>query len=787
MSSQSYKEILSHPNKQLKAHLKNVGRIAQKFACDIPLKILDKAIFKDVGYIIGAYHDVGKATPFFQEYLKEKDPDKKARLKNQPEAKHSLISAVATYFAVKECLKEKELNDKFLNFLPIASFLAVRRHHTDLSSATDDIRLGDEDVLKKQLQNLYHEYLSFLPYWDVVYENLKKLLNDRKNFKWPLQKIGFTRLLNESEGVEFYILHHLLYSLLLDADKHEAVISGCQERQNISEEMIEIYRKEKGFHQPQKQIDILRNEIYQIVLDEVDNLDPNQDRILSLSAPTGSGKTLTSLAFAIKLRERINKETGYSPRIIYCLPFLSIIDQNAQVIEKVFEASIRKTPTSEYFLIHHHLSDYTYRSEDTEYGAEESEILVEGWDSEIIITTFVQFFHTLFSNRNRAIRKFHKIAGSIVILDEIQSFPHEYWLLFRETAKAMQNYLGTYFILSTATQPAIFENTKELLVNKEKYFKSFKRSKVNINIHTPKTVSGLVKELIESLTKNPKSILVVLNTIQSAENLFKEVKQPLRDAGYKVYFLSSHVTPYERLHRINEIKKAHNKKVIVSTQLIEAGVDIDLEKVIRDFGPMDSIIQVSGRANRNKYLNLGEIEIIILRDERNQRYLYSYIYDQVLIDNTKRILEPFKEVSEDDFLVLANQYYKEILKTTSDDTSREYLEAIKILNYEKIGEFQLIEEGFEKVDIFVELNGEAEDVWKRYQQIIKITDLWERRRRFLEIRKEFYQFVISVSVSKAKENLPPEVSGIRFISKSQLNEFYDLETGFKTKSETFIW
>jgi CRISPR-associated endonuclease/helicase Cas3 len=469
------------------------------------------------------------------------------------------------------------------------------------------------------------------------------------------------------------------------------------------------------------------------------------------------------------------------------LPFLSIIDQNAHVIEEVFKTSIGEAPTSDLFLIHHHLSDYTYKAKDTEYTTDESEILVEGWDSEIIITTFVQLFHTLFSNKNRAIRKFHKTAGSIIILDEIQSLPHEYWMLFREIAKAMSKYLGTYFILSTATQPAIFEKTKELLINGEKYFNSLKRTRVKIKIDPPKTTSEFAKELIQSLIENPKSILLVLNTIKSAEELFREVKQPLKDAGYKVYFLSSHVTPYERLERIEQIKKSRDKKVIISTQLVEAGVDIDLEKVIRDFGPMDSINQVAGRANRNYNLDFGEVEVIRLKDEKNQRYLHSYIYDPVLISNTEEILKNEKEIGEDNFLNLTTQYFKSILETTSDDLSQEYINAIRMLDYEKIGEFQLIKEKGEKVDIFVELNDEASDVWNRYQQIVKITDLRERKRQFLGIRGKFYQYVISVLVYKAKENLPPEVSGIRFISKAQLNEFYDLETGFKLEGESFIW
>jgi CRISPR-associated endonuclease/helicase Cas3 len=397
------------------------------------------------------YHDLGKATPFFQEYIREKDPVRKLRLKNKDETKHSLISAVAAYFAVEEDLKNEGFTSEFSSFLPIASFISVRRHHTNLQAVIEDLKLESGEVLKKQVDNLYHEYLSFLPYWSIVYEKLKTLPG-----VWLLRKRSLVQCLKKPRGVLPYLIQHLLYSLLLDADKHQATIGNLIERKPLPTDMVENYKKTKS----QKGINVIRNEIYQKVVSRVEALNLDQDHIMSLSAPTGSGKTLTALAFAIQLRDRITREKKYIPRIIYSLPFLSIIDQNAKEIQKVFKAGIGKEPTSDLFLIHHHLSDYTYREEDTEYGTDKSEILIEGWDSEIIITTFVQLFHTLFTNRNRAIRKFNKLAGSIVILDEVQSFPHKYWLLFRETAEAMGRCFNTYFILSTATQPAIFDNPR---------------------------------------------------------------------------------------------------------------------------------------------------------------------------------------------------------------------------------------------------------------------------------------------------------------------------------------
>lgn len=777
-----YDEIWSHPDKSLKEHLIKTGELARLSIKAIPLALpIEKRILVDVVRLIGLYHDIGKATPFFQEYLREKNDDKKARFKNMPETRHSLISAIATYFVIEEYLKKVHFNNEFTSFLPIVSFLTVRRHHGNLQSATEDLRLDIEETLKKQVKNLYHEYFSFIPYWDTVSQ---KLRNFSEN--WPLRKYSLAHWLKRNGGILPYLIQHLLYSLLLDADKHEVTVGSHLERKPLVVDMVENYRKQRGFDNTRRKIDILRNKVYQEVLHQIEALNLDRDRIFSLTAPTGLGKTLTSLAFALKLRSRIINEKKYCPRLIYCLPFLSIIDQNAKEIEKVFKYEIGKNPTSDLFLIHHHLSDYTYIEEDTEYGSDKSEILIEGWDSEIIITTFVQLFHTLFSNRNRAIRKLHKIAGGIVILDEIQSFPHKYWLLFRKMAEAMQKYLGTYFLLSTATQPAIFKNTRELLTNNEKYFKSCKRTQIIIKTALPKTTIELADELIKNASSNLKSTLVVLNTISSAEKLFKAMKKPLEQLGYKIYFLSSHVTPYERFMRIKKIKEPNHKKFVISTQLVEAGVDIDLERVIRDFGPMDSINQVAGRANRNWNISLGKIEIFLLQDEKNQRFCYSYIYDPVLIDNTERILKSYSIVDEENFLALANQYYKQLLNAISDDTSQEYLEAIKVLDYEKISRFRLIEEKGEKVDVFVELNDEATDIWNQYQEAMQIADPRKRKQRFLEVRGEFYNYVISISLPKVKENLPPEVSGFRFISKFQLDEFYDIETGFKSKSEVSI-
>jgi len=351
----------------------------------------------------------------------------------------------------------------------------------------------------------------------------------------------------------------------------------------------------------------------------------------------------------------------------------------------------------------------------------------------------------------------------------------------------MGKYLNTYFVLSTATQPAIFDFSKELLVEKEKYFKAFRRTQIEIGITTPRAVSQFVEEFIEEQKRSPKNTLVIFNTVNCAEEFYRLLKKELQNTEFEIFYLSSHVVPIERLRRIRKIKQTKQRKIVVSTQLVEAGIDIDLERVIRDLAPLDSIIQAAGRGNREFKLNLGEIDIILLKDEKTGRYFYSYIYDPLLIDVTKRIIKPFSVVSEDKLLELCENYYCQLRNEISCNISAEYLEAIKTLNYSKIGKFELIEERGEKIDIFVELDDEATRVWESYQEVVKTKDFLERRKGFLKIRGDFYQYVISVLLSKAEANLPPEVLGIRFISKTQLQEFYDHETGFKINPGILVW
>jgi CRISPR-associated endonuclease/helicase Cas3 len=418
-------------------------------------------------------------------------------------------------------------------------------------------------------------------------------------------------------------------------------------------------------------------------------------------------------------------------------------------------------------------------------------LLLEGWNAEIIVTTFWQYFYTLFSNRNKLLRKFNKLANSIIILDEVQAVPHQYWQLIHDATKMLCENFNSYVIFVTATEPLIFDETigeiKEITQNKEEYFRGLDRIELIPRIETALTLEEFKVLLEKDLTGNPKKdFLIVLNTISSANNVYHFIRD-LELENTEEFFLSTNVIPKERLERIRKIKGSSEKdaneplrkrKVIVSTQLIEAGVDIDADIVYRDFAPMDSINQVAGRCNRNSAkADKGTVSIFILKDDRKE--FYKYIYDPFLMSKTLDILKPIKgSIRESAILELNKKYFKAVKRGMGDEKSKENLACLSQLSFQDLSKkFKLIEEDYPKVNVFVELDKNAAEIWKKYQGLQIEKDFKERIRKKLEIRKDFNEYVISAP-EKYAHNLVAEDSDMGYISIDELPNYYDKETGF---------
>jgi CRISPR-associated endonuclease/helicase Cas3 len=771
-----FSNLYSHPGIPLEDHLIGVAELSDLFLSEKPSEIRKR--LNSICRIIALTHDIGKATKYFQDYLNADDKEKE-KLKKE-ETWHSLFSSVCAYHLTKELSLSDEI-------YPVFAFLAIRRHHGNLRDVRDDVLFDNSDagLLHKQLESIADE--SFSIFCSRLYSaGLPLLLNKQIISQWI---DGFAKesrqikkyLRNINNAVSNYITLNLIYSILLDADKSEVVVKDkivFNRKKFNSAEWVHTYKKQTIF--PESPVNILREKAYHETLKQ--EIDLNK-KIYSLNLPTGLGKTLTSLSFALKLKEIIKSKNGVEPRIIYALPFLSIIDQNSEVFESVIKAN-NIVPDTSILLKHHHLSEVFYKKEDDEFESDEAKILIEGWNSEIIVTTFVQLFHALISNKNKSVRKFHRLANSIIILDEVQSIPIKYWLLLRNILITLSEMLNAYIIFVTATEPLIFERGETIgLLNKDYYFKALDRVSMKPLLNSPMTINNLID--IFDLSDD-KTYLFIFNTITSARDFYNLVK----DKVITITYLSTHLIPKERLKRIREIKEK-KYKVVVTTQLVEAGVDIDFDIVVRDMAPLDSINQASGRCNRNG-ISKGETYIVKLESENGRKYA-SYIYDAVLLDITGKILSTKDEIKEAEFLDLIDHYYKETKEKKTQDVSRNLLEAITKLRYDSeddaisISDFKLIEEDYPKVDVFIEVSAEAGEIWRKFMNLRSIADLFLRKKTFDAIKAEFYQYVISIPMNT--KNMPQIVVEIGYVKQSILNDYYDSETGFITKDtkSVVIW
>jgi len=329
MNESSFSELLSHPEKPLQVHLEGVSTLCKdtisKKKLDFPK--IDNRTLEDTAYILGVCHDFGKATRFFQEYIRETDERRKRSLKNKARTNHGLISAVFTYFVLREYLKDKS-GDFW--YLPVFGFLAVKRHHGNLKNPAIELSDLDEDSLEilleqvnaieqSQIEDVYSTFLSWVDVKDFS-EQIEVIVRDIKRSRRELIKY-----LESEDSPLLYILFQILYSTLINSDKTEASGLIPSNRAEISPILVDDFKRIKGWDKSDGVINNIRNTIYNDVIGNIENLDM-RNRIYSLNVPTGTGKTLTSLSLALKLRDKIKNQHGFEPKIIYSLPFLSVID-----------------------------------------------------------------------------------------------------------------------------------------------------------------------------------------------------------------------------------------------------------------------------------------------------------------------------------------------------------------------------------------------------------------------------------------------------------------------------
>lgn len=761
--------LYSHPGIFIEDHINRCLNLLDFYLHEKPPSARDDFLLS--AKLSVALHDFGKCTSYFQDYIK--GTGRKSKL-----TEHSLLSSIYTFYCTKKLID----NPILIAF----SFIACKRHHTCPQSFTQEFIFDEREIkhLRKQLDSIDVEKTNiFISNLYLPKEVKEKLFFNKEIFTAQLPGIlkeikEFRRSFRRCEWeIGDFVKFQYMFSLLLDSDKTEAGAKSFVPLRisNIPLETVTQY-KAKNLSQ-NRRIDLLREKTCKKILNRKIDL---SKKVYSITIPTGMGKTLTGFAFALKLRELIKNKSKIAPRIIYSLPFISIIDQNAEVLRKVLETKFESVD-GKILLKHHHLSEPGFK----EFEFSEARILTEGWNSEIIITTFVQLFHTLISARSSEFRRFNKLVNSILLIDEVQAIPTKYWHLIREVLKELSNTLNTYIILMTATQPYLLDeaielaNTKELRLNLD-------RIRVRICLDSM-SLCDFVKSL---KLQEGKTYLFITNTIASSKELYQRLRKKF--AGETVCYLSTSILPYERAKRISEIKDG-KYRFVVSTQLVEAGVDIDFDVVYRDFAPLDALNQSAGRCNRNMERGKGDFYVVKLTDNEGKTF-YSRIYDSVLCNITDEMLKEVKELTEQEFTDLIEDYFRKVWSRISPDESREILNCVKCFRFSSddisIRDFQLIEDDRYKQDVFVEINEEASEMWSKAKSIIrnlreKKIDLFKAKDEFEKLKPDFYKFVVSVNI---KENQPiyDEELKTYFVSRDMLESYYDTETGFIEKGETFL-
>lgn len=733
--------------------------------------------FIKAGIIAGTFHDFGKFTTYFQNYIKEGE--------NSQYKEHAFISALfGAFYSYKLNL------DNEYQYMVFASIL---HHHGDLCNIDEDIgktkiietKLFSPNqnlnkriniILRKQIADLGDNKDKINRTLLLIIDVFKKIFGTEDSFLTEFIDTGYFKIFNilvdyrsefrrsqKDNSLSLKLLY--LFSSLIDSDKFSAAGIKRERIVQIEPEIVDLFRYQKFDIRNQSPIDKMRNELYEQIKHSVSNSSLD-NHIFTITAPTGSGKTIASIEAALQLSKKVREKYGKVTRIIYSMPFVTLLEQNFKIAEDIISAAPGFNDNPQNFIIsHHHLSDPTYVKDGEVLPVEKSLLLIESWDSFFIVTTFVQLFESMLSNKNKKLKKIHNLVNSIIIIDEIQSIKVELWPTIRDILKKFSKEFNIYFIIMSATLPEIYSDAIELSGTREqiqKRFEDLNRVNLNINI-TPCSIEDVINN--KSYYFGSKSILFVFNTIRSSLDAFIYLKDHFvkNELVIPAYYISGNLTPRDRSNILKEIIQDLDngrKPIVVGTQLFEAGVDIDFDVVVRDLSPIDSIIQSSGRANRNGKHSNGEVFVVdISKNHKFQGYYSKLVYGKIHTEISIDILTKYNGsvVREAKFIELITNYYQ-ILKDRYQEDKSIFINALNNLMYGNgvkeshenfSSDFRIIG-GYKECSIFIEEDEEATSILSKFREVQKLTNTISKKNEFIKIRKDFYKFIINLDMEKIK-------------------------------------
>lgn len=609
----------------LVTHLREVGNLACEFA--------QKINTPDAGNVLGLLHDFGKFSQDFQTYIKSAtgviNPDEDGYVdagKLKGKIDHSSAGAQILWQRLHNFggAGQGEIVAQMLA-------LCIASHHSGLINCIDkdgnnifNMRMGkdDEKTHLRECRSRAEAELMVSVDKLITQELVKNLygkLSKLADFSLAKEKKKYSK--TDSFNLGFFT--RFLFSCLVDADRLNSAEfeAPSRKQQRLSRQAwlnwdtaIDRLESHLGQFEQTKPIDEIRRRIS----DNCKQRANDPQGIYSLTVPTGGGKTLASLRYGLHHARKHKLE-----RIIYIIPYTSIIEQNARAVRDILE---QKTDTHPWVLEHH-------SNIEPEHQTWHSKLVSENWDAPIVFTTMVQFLETLFSGGTRSVRRLHQLANSVLIFDEIQTLPINSVHLFCNALNFLTQQTKTTALLCTATQPLLnnlrFADKGQLLMaenaelvgdiqDTRKLFLDLTRVEINNQVKVGGWNSEEIKKLVLERFDEVGSCLIIVNTKQWAQDLYHACMSEVdKDT---IFHLSTSLYPAHRKAKLDLIKDRLNRDLpvlCISTQLIEAGVDVSFGSVIRFLAGLDSIAQAAGRCNRHGELKdknglsiKGQVDVI---------------------------------------------------------------------------------------------------------------------------------------------------------------------------------
>lgn len=660
----------------LREHLRGVSDLVGEFA----------AAFGEgeMGKLIGLYHDIGKYSKEFQDYI---------RAGGGRKVDHSSAGMQELM-----ALKRNEL---------ISAAFCVAGHHGGLPDGGTRFDAADSGTLQGRQRKKLFDYCAYKTEWNAPTSGKVS----------PLQKAAHS----SQFACMFYT--RMLFSCLVDADflDTERFMRGETERGAFAS--VETLREkldahiEQNYMNPVSEINKRRTKILRECIAAGDE---RKESLQSLTVPTGGGKTISSLAFALHHAVKRGKR-----RIIYVIPYTSIIEQTAAIFRGIL---------GEENVVEHHIqAEY----DDTDETMSRKRLATENWDAPIIVTTNVQFFESLFANRTSRCRKLHNIVGSVIIFDEAQMIPVDFLRPCMEAVKELTEKYRCTALLCTATQPSLdkffSQRIQEICSDVTGNYDFFRRTTISV------LEQRLSQEALAERLMRERQVLCIVNTKQEARELFEKL------SGVGNWHLSTNLYPEHRKRHLDAIRKALKNGEpcrVVATSLIEAGVDVDFPCVYRQLAGLDSIIQAAGRCNREGNHAREDSMVYVFRLEQEQNN------PSIALNRSVAETVCNNRLYADDLgMPAAISYYFDLLHRIESSGETDGLDAHEILRNIKTKTFPFAQTAKDFVfiseatkPIFIPVDREAESIAESLRRGNYSRRLLRRAGQFIvSVREDFIQ------------------------------------------------